>query len=181
MSFLHSLSGETTLLDIFKKFPVTSRPLLAYHEVIMRGPSPLKVPERELIAAYVSGLNACQYCHGVHAATAARFGVPESLIKTLIENPAEAPVEARMKPLLSFVKKLTLNPSRMSQADADLVFAAGWDEQALHDAISVCALFNFMNRLVEGLGVKTDPGYFKTASERLWSGGYAGVAKLLQQ
>jgi uncharacterized peroxidase-related enzyme len=181
MSFLRSLSAEATLLDVFRKFPVASRPLLAYHEVIMRGPSPLTVAERELIAAYVSGLNTCQYCHGVHAATAARFGISETLIKGLLENPAEAPVEAWLKPLLSFVKKLTLTPSRMTQADADQVFAAGWDEQALHDAVSVCALFNFMNRLVEGLGVKTDAGYFKTASERLWSAGYAGVAKLLGQ
>jgi uncharacterized peroxidase-related enzyme len=179
MSFVHSFGREATLLDVFKKFPVAARPLLAYHEVIMRGASPLQIAERELIAAYVSGLNACQYCHGVHTATAARFGIPEMLIKGLLENPAEAPIEARMKPLLSFVKKLTLTPSRMSQEDADLVFAAGWNEQALYDAVSVCALFNFMNRLVEGLGVKANADYFKTASERLWSGGYAGLSNLL--
>ncbi len=181
MSFLHSLNREATLLDVFKKFPVTARPLLAYHEVIMRGPSPLQVAERELIAAYVSVLNACQYCHGVHTATATRFGIPEMLIKGLLENPAEAPVEARIKPLLSFVKKLTLTPSRMSQEDADLVFAAGWDEQALHDAVSVCTLFNFMNRLVEGLAVKVHASYFKTASQRLSSGGYLALTKLLKK
>jgi len=41
----------------------------------------------------------------------------------------------------------------VSDRDAQAVFAAGWDEQALYDAICVCALFNFMNRLVEGMGV----------------------------
>ena len=40
----------------------------------------------------------------------------------------------------------------MTQADADAVFAAGWPEQALHDAIAVTARASFMQRLVEGHG-----------------------------
>ncbi len=40
----------------------------------------------------------------------------------------------------------------MTQEDADAVFAAGWDEQALHDAIVVTARAGFMQRLVEGHG-----------------------------
>lgn len=179
MTFLPSLSGEATLLDVFKRFPGTARPLIEYHEVLMRGPSPLQIAERELIAAYVSGLNACQYCHGVHTVTARRFGVGEDLLNQLLQNPAEAPVPMRMKVLLAFVKKLTLDPGRMTHVDAEEVFAAGWDEQALHDAVSVCALFNFMNRLVEGLGIKTSASYYTTAGERLFSGGYAGLLKFL--
>lgn len=180
MAFLGSLKNDATLLDIFKRFPSTAHPLLAYHEALMRGSSPLSVAERELLAAYVSGLNACQYCHGVHSATAKNFGVAEGVLKDLIENPASAQIDKRMKPLLAFVKKLTLTPSRMVQEDADLVLAAGWDEQALHDAVSVCALFNFMNRLVDGLGLKTGAGYYKTAGDRLFSGGYLALTKLMQ-
>ena len=30
----------------------------------------------------------------------------------------------------------------LTQADADAIFAAGWDDQALHDTVSMCALFN---------------------------------------
>jgi len=30
----------------------------------------------------------------------------------------------------------------------------GWDDRAVHDAVSVCSLFNFMNRLIEGMGVE---------------------------
>jgi len=181
MAFLRSLKDDAVLLDIFKQFPATAHPLLEYHEALMRGRSPLSVAQRELLAAYVSGLNACQYCHGVHSMTAENFGIPESLLKQLLDDPREAPVDPLMKPLLAYVKKLTLTPSRMSQADADQVFAAGWDEQALHDAVSVCALFNFMNRLVDGLGIKSDASYYKTAGQRLFSGGYLAVKKLLDQ
>jgi hypothetical protein len=55
------------------------------------------------------------------------------------------------------------------------------DERALHDAVAVCALFNLMNRLVEGLGFTADSEYFRLASERPASGGYAGLRELLRE
>lgn len=180
MPFLSSLGEAARLIDVFKKFPGLYRPLIEYHEVLLRGPSSLSVAERELIAAYVSGLNSCNYCHGVHAATAEQFGVAEGLLRQLLENPEHAPIDERLKPLLAYVKKLTHMPSRLLPADVEAVFAAGWNEQALHDAVSVCGLFNLMNRLVEGLGLTGDAAYFRLASARLVSGGYSGLLKLLE-
>ena len=66
-------------------------------------------------------------------------------------------IDPKLKPILAYVGKLTQTPSRMMQADADAVYAAGWTEQALFDAISVCALFNMMNQIVEGAGISIDP------------------------
>lgn len=54
-----------------------------------------------------------------------------------------------MKPVFRLVLKLTRPPTRVGEADARAVFEAGWNEQALHDAVAVCALFNYMNRLVQ--------------------------------
>lgn len=70
MSYLSSLPDDAVLMDVFKLYPETARPLMDYHEVVMRGPAPFSVAERELIAAYVSGVNACDYCHGVHTVAA---------------------------------------------------------------------------------------------------------------
>ena len=67
-------------------------------------------------------------------------------------DPENAAVDARLKPLLAFVRKLATTPSEMSQADAAAVFEAGWYEQALHDAICATARAAFMQRLVEGHG-----------------------------
>ena len=39
-------------------------------------------------------------------------------------------------------------------------------EQALYDAIAVCALFNFMNRIVEGCGVMTSDANLATSRTR---------------
>jgi AhpD family alkylhydroperoxidase len=52
------------------------------HEALKRGDSPFSVPERELMAAYVSGVNACQYCRAPTAA-ARQFGVSDQLIGVL--------------------------------------------------------------------------------------------------
>ncbi len=181
MSFLNSLPPDAVLLNVFKSFPATSKPLIEYHDALLRGPSPLSVAERELIAGYVSGLNACNYCHGVHEATAREFGIPEGLMVQLIEDIDKAPIDEKMKPILRYVRKLTLSPSRMAQADADAVFAAGWNDQALHDVASTCALFNFMNRLVEGLGIKAGSDYFSLSAKRLHDGGYSGLLRTLGQ
>lgn len=168
------------LLDVFQAFPESSKPLLDYHHVLLRGPSPFSEAERELIAAYVSGLNACGYCHGVHTATAEAFGIPHGLLADLVTDLDTAAVDARMRPVLRYVRKLTLTPSRMTPSNVEDVFAAGWDERALHDAVSVCALFNFMNRLVEGLGIHADDAYFTAAAGRLSNDtGYAGLRAAL--
>ena len=181
MPFLKSLPQDAVLLNVFKAFPGPSLPLLDYHEALMRGPSPLTEAERELIAAYVSGLNGCAYCIGVHQATAEVLGAPKGLVSALLKNFEASEVDAKMKPVLRYVRKLTVTPSEMSEADARGIFAAGWDERALHDAVSVCALFNFMNRFVDGLGIQAGPDYFRLASERLSKGGYAVLARMVRE
>ncbi len=179
MTFLPSQPDDTTLLDVFHAFPEAARPLLQLHEVVLRGPSPLTVAERELIAAYVSGLNACTYCFGVHSVTAATFGVAEDTLVALLSDPESAPVDERMRPLLRYVAKLTMTPARVTAADAEAVLAAGWQERALHDAVSVCALFSFMNRYVDGLGVRAEQAYFQVSGERLARMGYDGLRELI--
>ena len=179
MPFISSLPDDAVLLHVFRAFPETAKPLLEYHEVLLRGPSPLSVAERELIAAYVSGLNACNYCHGVHEATARAFGVPDGLLADLLADVSAAPVDEKLRPLLRYVGKLTKSPSRMTRQDANEVFAAGWDDRALHDAVAVCALFNFMNRFVDGLGIEAGPEYFAAASSRLSSLGYAALVRAI--
>jgi uncharacterized peroxidase-related enzyme len=161
-----SLPETPHLSDVFRRFPRGVRPLLEYHDVLLRGPSPLSVAERELLAAYVSGLNACGFCFGAHQQIAAVHGVEPGLLERLVADPASAGVEAKLLPLLAYVKALTESPSSIRPAHAEAVFAAGWDEDALYDAVSVCALFNFMNRLVEGTGVVTSPEVQAAQRER---------------
>ncbi|HWC79142.1 MAG TPA: peroxidase-related enzyme [Pseudonocardiaceae bacterium] len=166
MSYLPSLPEGAVLMDVFRAFPDTVPALTEHHKIVLRGPSVFSVAERELIAAYVSGLNECQYCQGVHGATAEAFGIPEGVLAALLGDLDTAPIEEKFRTLLRYLRTLTLSPHRLTEADAAAVFAAGWDEKALYDAVSVCALFNFMNRFVAGLGIAADAAYFAAAAQR---------------
>jgi len=179
MTFLPSLPDNAKLLDVFRAHPNTASPLLDYHEALMRGPSALSIAERELIAAYVSGVNSCDYCYGVHQVTAEQFGVDEEVLTGLLADLSTAEVDDRMRSMLGYLGTLTRDPSKVSPADARAVLTAGWDERALHDAVSFCALFNFMNRFVNGLGITADADYSSTSGTRLADHGYAGLKKLL--
>ncbi|HEY0449917.1 carboxymuconolactone decarboxylase family protein [Actinophytocola sp.] len=179
MSYLSSLPDDAKLMNVFTLYPETSRPLLDYHEVLMRGPAPFSVAERELIAAYVSGVNSCGYCHGVHTVAAEVCGIERGAIPAALDDLDAAPVEDKLRPVLRYVGKLTRSPSSITRADAEEVLGAGWDERALHYAVMVCALFNFMNRMVEGHGISAGPDYFAESGERLKKVGYAGLNQVL--
>lgn len=179
MSRFPSLPEPTELLDVFRRFPQGVPQLLQYHDAVLRGPSPLSSGERELIAAYVSGLNKCSYCHGVHTEVAREFGIAPDLAEKLLHDPELAPVEPRLRPILEYVRKLTLSPARMVDEDARKVFEAGWSEEALHHAVRVCALFNFMNRLVEGMGVVQNPDMNIPAEIAISDNTYTALTEIL--
>jgi hypothetical protein len=68
----------------------------------------------------------------------------------------------------------------MVAEDAQRVFDAGWSEQALHDAIEVVCLFNFMNRLLDGHGVDGGDEWFVRRGAELARGGYLPLLELLR-
>ena len=84
------------------------------------------------------------------------FGIDVDIFEAMQADLESADISEKLKPILAYVSKLTTSPSRMSPTDAKAVYDAGWDERALYDAVTVCALFNFMNRLVEGTGCSPD-------------------------
>lgn len=180
MPFFPSLPDDAGVRHILGLNPAAGRALIEFHSAALRNASALPPRDKELIAAYVSGLNACQYCFGVHAETAKAFGVETGLIEQLLADPALAPVDPRLRPLLAYARKLTLEPARMTQADADAVFAAGWGEAELHDAVLTVCLFNFMNRLLEGHGVKGNAALYATRGQALRDEGYAPLLKALR-
>lgn len=167
MALFPSLPENPHLADLYRKFPECVKPLLDYHDALLRGESPLSVAERELIAAYVSGRNACRFCFGAHKVYARAFGFDEAVVDALVADVDTAPVDDKMKPLLKYADKLRTLPCRLTDADAQAVFDAGWSERALFDTIQVAALFNYMNRIIEGAGVTFDYGEAGVADDEL--------------
>jgi uncharacterized peroxidase-related enzyme len=167
MPLFPSLPETPHLADVYKAFPECVKPLLEYHDALLRGESPLTVAERELIAAYVSGLNACDFCFGGHKIYARAFGVEEATIDAIIQDIDTADVDEKLKPILKYVAKLKTLPPKLTTADAKAVYDAGWSERALFDAVQVAALFNYMNRIIEGTGVTFDYGADPLSDEEI--------------
>lgn len=172
MPHLRSLPAHAAVFDVFAAAPNLFGPIAEFSEQAFRGPGPLSPADRELIFAYCSDLNACHYCHGGHAETARLMGAAQDVFEKLRVDIDAAPVDAKLKPLLRYAKKLTETPARMTPADADAVYAAGWSNEALLQAIAVCCLANFMNRLVEGTGIEADPAKFRARGEAAVKLGY---------
>ncbi|PHR19097.1 MAG: peroxidase [Sphingopyxis sp.] len=157
MSKFPSLPANPEMIEVFATHSEGFESLCDYHDTILRGPSPLSIAERELIAAYVSGLNQCDFSYNSHRSFAEVHGIAPECFELLVSDPAAAGLDERLLPLLAYARKLTQAPSSVSDSDADDVYAAGWSEKALFHTIAVTGIFNLMNRLVEGTGITTDP------------------------
>jgi len=66
-------------------------------------------------------------------------------------------LEARDRAMLDFATKLTLEPREMTAADVERLRDAGFDDDAVNDIVQVTALFNYYNRLADGLGIDSEP------------------------
>jgi uncharacterized peroxidase-related enzyme len=152
MPFFKSMPDSSGPPNVFETYPDIYGPWSTMSQTMMNGPSPLSQGERELILAYAAGVAGCEFVYVAHSEVAYAWGIETGLLDKLLQDLDAAPADPRLKPLLGFVRKLAMTPGEMSQADAETVFAAGWDEHALHDAIAITARAAFMQRLAQGFG-----------------------------
>ncbi len=64
--------------------------------------------------------------------------------------------------MLDYVLKLNSRPNEIDARDIETLRGAGFDDRGVLDIVMVVALFNFMNRLADGLGVETTESHLKS-------------------
>lgn len=90
-----------------------------------------------------------------------------------MEDYRTAPIGEREKALFAFIEKMNRQSSRLRKKDVEEVMAAGWSEEAMYDAITVCALFNFYNKWIDATGVSDmTAAAYAVSGERLATAGY---------
>jgi alkylhydroperoxidase family enzyme len=57
--------------------------------------------------------------------------------------------------LLNYAEKLTLSPGKITKEDVDLLKSAGVEDGEILEANQIIGYFNYVNRLLNGLGVST--------------------------
>ena len=70
-----------------------------------------------------------------------------------MKDPQTSGLDDQHKALFRFIDKVNHDSPRITPADLDAARAAGWSDEALYFAITVCALFNFYNRWIDATGV----------------------------
>ena len=84
-----------------------------------------------------------------------------------------APIPDADKALFALLEKVVEASNEVTRADVDAVRDAGWSEEAIYDAITVCALFQFYTTWVDATGVHDMPAAaYEASGERLATVGY---------
>jgi uncharacterized peroxidase-related enzyme len=156
--------------------PEAAAPLNALAEVLLHADHPTFGPgERELIAAYVSGLNECTFCRSSHSAFAAEQidgGLP--LVSLACADPDDAPLTARMRALLAIAAAVQRGGREVDLSAVQAAREGGATDLEIHDTVLIAAAFCMFNRYVDGLGtaLPKDPSVYVQRARRIAEHGY---------
>ena len=182
MSFYPSLPEKHHLVQLWQRFPRGIEQLLGLHDAFLRNTdSALEIGERELIAAHVSALNGCSYCYVAHRRYAEAFGIAPETFGDMEVDIAHEDLRPAMTAALIYAGKLTRTPSAVDQADFDALVAAGWNEDAIHDIVSVTAIYGLMNRLLEGSGMKENVAAAGFSPEKARAARYSDMLEVIRK
>ncbi|MEU4068238.1 carboxymuconolactone decarboxylase family protein [Streptomyces wedmorensis] len=158
--------------------PDTAAPLNAIADTLLRGDSPLTRGERELIAAYVSELNATRFCADTHgAAAAAQLDGGIDLVKAVQHDADTAELTPLLRALLRIAAEVQAQAAPVREETVAAARAEGATDIHIHDTVLIAAAFCMYNRYVSGLAtaLPTQPGYYEEAGRRITTHGYAAA------
>ena len=150
-------------------------------EVLLRGDSTLSRGERELIAAFVSRGNECEYCAGSHGASAAALlpGGAEQVAETLGGAACDAPVSGKMRALLEIAGLVRADGQNVTPEAVAKARAHGATDREIHDTVLIAAAFCMFNRYVDGLATvqPRDEEMYRERGKRIARDGYVFISK----
>jgi uncharacterized peroxidase-related enzyme len=80
----------------------------------------------------------------------------DHLVYHIERDEAGADLEPPDRAMLTFARKLNFEPGRIAQEDVDALRAAGFEDRGVVDVVLIVSLFNFMKRIVDGVGIRAE-------------------------
>ena len=115
---------------------------------------------QETISSYVSILNNCDYSLANHWANAKHLinddARADEIEQALQNDSPQTVFEGAELALMQYARKLTVNPAEMIEEDVQQLRGAGLNDGEILEANQIIGYFNYVNRLLNGLGVTTD-------------------------
>ncbi|MCP5046334.1 MAG: peroxidase-related enzyme [bacterium] len=131
---------------------------------VMFGRSPLKREQREMIAVVVSKANGCMYCRIHHSEAVENYWKDPGKTAQLRDDYTKLELSETDRALCDYAWRLTREPGTAEKEDHTAPLkAVGLSDRSILDATLVIGYFNFVNRIVLGLGVQLEekPGGYK--------------------
>jgi uncharacterized peroxidase-related enzyme len=142
------------ILKCFSSSPAMMRSIMQIASTLIFSEGFLGRRTKEMIATYVSSLNACPYCLDSHGFSLRVQGGDEAMLQALSTgNLSHASITVPERYLLWFAGKITLESHKVEQADIVDLRASGWEEQQIAECIHVTAMFACFNRVANAFGL----------------------------
>lgn len=80
-----------------------------------------------------------------------------TLVEAISTDYRTAPITPAERAMLDFAVALTRDPHATTARDLEALREVGFEDRAIAQIVQVTALFNYYNRIVDGLGVLPEP------------------------
>lgn len=143
--------------EIHKIQSLNPEALVAHMELymaVMFGKSPLKRYQREMIGVVTSAANRCDYCINHHEQALLAYWKDQQKTRLLISDRSKVDLTETDRHLCDLAEELTINDPSNYAERISILKNTGLSDRAILDAVQVIAYFNFVNRMVIGLGVE---------------------------
>ena len=151
------------VLAAFAKFPKQFEGFTKLYNALMLGESGLTKLEREMIAVTVSSENHCFYCLVAHGSAVRELSNDPQLGERIAANFRSAELPKKQEELLNFTKKLTKDPSEISEIDRKRLRDVGYSDRDIWDISAIVGLFNMTNRLASATEMEPNNNYHNLA------------------
>src|SRR5690606_39211084 len=150
-------------------------------ETLIRGRSSLSSGERELIASYVSYLNACEFCSDSHGAAAANYLSDPSIVQKVRGDLDAADLAPKLRALLDLAAQVQQGGRKVQPVHIEAARTQGASDEDIHDTVLLAAAFCMFNRYVDGLGTPpAQPEAYAEMGQMLSRRGYKQPPRALR-
>jgi len=153
---------DNKVANVLKVHSLNPKILEAHYNLykqIMFGKSNLTRREREMVAVIVSYANSCEYWIEHHGAALQKLSKKNKhIVKQILNDYINADITNKEKEMLSYAEKLTKQSSNINKKNIDNLKSLGLEDKDILELNQVIAYFNYVNRIVDGLGVQLEKG-----------------------
>ena len=140
--------------------PAEFRAFFAYYDALMNKKGGLSQADREMIIVATSAINNCIYCVVAHGAVLRIRAKDAFIADQVATNYRKADITPRQMAMLDFATKVCAASHEISDADYQLLYPHGFNDEDIWDIIGITAFFGLSNRMANAVGMRPNDEFF---------------------